>query len=89
MFEDEIRKASTEIWTLCKPFLKDKPLSDKEWDELIKASESVKYERPTGCDFETMRKESGLWKPIDYFKANFLLDMLKTIESYQRGLNDG
>lgn len=86
MFEDEIRKASTEIWTLCKPFLKDKPLSDKEWDELIKASKTVKYERPDGYDFETLRKESNLWKPIDYFRANFLLDMLKTIDSYQKGL---
>lgn len=58
----------------------------KNGDELVKASESVKYERPDGYNFETLRKESNLWKPIDYFLANFLLDMLKTIDSYQKGL---
>ena len=72
-FEDEMKTASAEIWKLFKPYLKDKPLTEEEWGELVKTASTVKYERIKGNQ-----------KAIDRYKRDYILLMLETVEQKQK-----
>lgn len=86
--KEQLMNESNRIWRLFKPYLKDEPLSDKEWAEIRKIGDTEKYELPEGdISDPKICTDPSYWKwAIQFFSVNYILLMMKTIEKWQRGL---
>lgn len=85
--EDELKRESGRIWLIFKPYMVKRPLTDKEWTELQKVANTEKYTLPEGCENPKVMTDPSYWKSaIEFYKANYTLLLMRTIEHYQKGL---